>query len=352
MDTASIIAKNTSFLLIAQVISLGTGFFYLMYTARYLGPESFGILSLTLSITGILSVVTDMGLGTLAIREIARERTKANIYVGNILLIKLILSIFALFLITFIVIFMGYPKQTIIILYLIELSVIFSAFSGPFTSIFQAFQKMEYQSISGILYSLLMLGGAIVIIHYDLGLYQYAMLYAVVSLVITGYNILICSWKFAIPKFEINYQFWAELFKEALPFAITGISINIYYWINTIILSQLSGNEVAGWYNVAYRLVLVFLFIPVVFNTSFYPIMSKYYITSKNSLKTTFEQLLKVTLYIGLPLGIGIIAIADKIIKLMYGDQYYNSIIIMQILSISLILIFCRSPLERLSGSE
>ncbi|MDP2767159.1 MAG: hypothetical protein Q8O41_06900 [Candidatus Methanoperedens sp.] len=35
MNTVSRIAKNTLVLLIAQVVSMGLGFFYTMYTARY-----------------------------------------------------------------------------------------------------------------------------------------------------------------------------------------------------------------------------------------------------------------------------------------------------------------------------
>jgi len=46
LNTVRRIAKNTLVLLIAQIISMGLGFFITMYTARYLGPEEFGVLTL------------------------------------------------------------------------------------------------------------------------------------------------------------------------------------------------------------------------------------------------------------------------------------------------------------------
>ncbi|MBA7530511.1 hypothetical protein ES705_22719 [subsurface metagenome] len=45
MNTIQRIAKNTGVLLISQIASYIIGFFFIMYTARYLGAEGFGILS-------------------------------------------------------------------------------------------------------------------------------------------------------------------------------------------------------------------------------------------------------------------------------------------------------------------
>ena len=50
-------AKNTSVLFVAQMITYVLGFFTTMYMARYLGAEGFGIISLALSITGIFGIV-------------------------------------------------------------------------------------------------------------------------------------------------------------------------------------------------------------------------------------------------------------------------------------------------------
>jgi len=43
MNTVQRIAKNTGVLLISQIASYIIGFFFVMYTARYLGAEGFGI---------------------------------------------------------------------------------------------------------------------------------------------------------------------------------------------------------------------------------------------------------------------------------------------------------------------
>ena len=72
------IAKNTGVLLASQVVSYIIGFFFVMYTARYLGVEGFGILSFALAFTGIFGVFTDLGLHQLTVREVARDKSLAG----------------------------------------------------------------------------------------------------------------------------------------------------------------------------------------------------------------------------------------------------------------------------------
>ena len=87
MNTVQRIAKNTGVLLISQIASYIIGFFIIMYTARYLGAEGFGILSFALAFTGIFVVFADVGLRQLTVREVARDKSLAGKYLlvqGNI----------------------------------------------------------------------------------------------------------------------------------------------------------------------------------------------------------------------------------------------------------------------------
>lgn len=152
-----------------------------MYTARYLGAEGFGILSFALAFTGIFGVFSDLGLSTLTVREVARDKSLASKYLGNIAVMKVILVIITFGLIALSINLLGYPEQTIKVVYLVALSIIFSAFSGMFYSIFQAYEKMEYQSVGQILNSALMLSGALFAIKQGFSVVSFASIYSLVS---------------------------------------------------------------------------------------------------------------------------------------------------------------------------
>ena len=319
-----------------------------MYTARYLGAEGFGILSFALAFSGIFGIFSDLGLRTLTVREVARDKSLAGKYLGNIAVIKIILGIVTIGLIAIAINLLGYPLQTIKVVYLISLSIVFNAFSEMFYSIFQAYEKMEYQSFGQILSSVLMLAAALFAISENFDVIGFASIYFAVSVIILGYAFVVCAWKFVLPKIEIDLDFWKAAIKEALPFGLTGIFVMVYYWIDSVMLSIMQGNEAVGWYNAAYRLIMVLLFIPSILNMVIFPAMSRFFVTSKESLRFAYEKYFKYMAIVGIPLGVGTTLLADKIVLLIFGAEYTNSVIALQILVWSSVFIFLSGAFGRL----
>ncbi len=63
---------NVGVLLASKVVSYILGFFFIMYTARYLGVEGFDVLSFALAFTGIFGVFAGPGLRQLTARVAER----------------------------------------------------------------------------------------------------------------------------------------------------------------------------------------------------------------------------------------------------------------------------------------
>ena len=84
-------AKNTFVLSISQILSYLLAFFYTIAIARYLGADGFGILSFALAFAGIFGILADLGLNTLAVKEIAKDKSLAKKYLGNFIFTKIIL---------------------------------------------------------------------------------------------------------------------------------------------------------------------------------------------------------------------------------------------------------------------
>jgi len=340
LNTVQRIAKNSLVLLASNIISKILSFFYVMYIARYLGAEGFGILSFALAFTGIFGVFSDLGLSTLTVREVARDKSLAGKYLGNITIIKIFLVIITFGLIAITINLLDYPTQTIKVVYFLALSVIFSSFSNIFNSIFQAYEKMEYQSIEQILSSTLMLVGALFSISQRFSVVGFASIYFMVSAISLGYSFVVCVWKFTKPKIEVDWSFWKPTIKEALPFALTGIFVTIYFWVDSVMLSLMKGNEVVGWYNAAYKLIFILMVIPSIFVVSTFPVMSRHFKSTKNLLKQEYEVAIKYLFVFALFLFIYGLIFADKIILIIYGNGYLPSIKALQVLICVIPIIF------------
>lgn len=351
MNTVQRIAKNMAVLFLARIVSMLFGFFYVMYTARYLGPANYGILAFALALNGIFGVITNFGLDPLTVREVARDKSLARKYLANGIALKLIFGALTFLIVSLVVNLLSYPEITRKVVYIITLSTITAGISSLFNDIYQAFERMEFMSIGQILQSVLSLVFAITAIKLGLNVVHFAMIYLIVNLIVLAYHAVITTWKFLKPRVEVDLGFWKSVVKEAWPFALSAVFVSIYYWVDSVMLSYMKGNEVVGWYNAAYRLMMIFLVIPSIFNLAIFPTMSRLYVQSKEGLEFAFEQYLRYMIMLGLPLGAGVTLLARPIILLIYGIAYEPSIRSLQILIWSVVFIYLNSPFGRLLES-
>ncbi len=327
------------------------GLVYSMYTARYLGPERYGTIAFALAFTSIFGVVTDLGINTLTIREVARNKNSATTFLGNLLLIKSILVIITVAFIVVAVNLTGHEKIEIDVIYLISISIILSAFNGAFNSLFQAFERIEYISIGSVLGNIAMLLGAGYAISQGFGVIGFACIYIFSSTLGLAYTLFVANRLHLTHALQIDREMIWPMMKEALPFGITSLSGMIYTYADSIMLSSLKGNEVVGWYNAPYRLMLMMLFIPNVINVVIFPVMSRYFTSSPSFLKLLYTKYLKFMLILSLPLGMGTTLIADKIILFVFGVGFENSIVALKIIIWTIVLTFVGAAFARLLES-
>jgi O-antigen/teichoic acid export membrane protein len=353
VSTVRRIARNTLLLFSSNVLGLLLSFFYLIYATRYLGAGNYGILSLGLAFTSIVGFFTDIGLVSVTIRDVARDRSLVEKYAGNIVVLKLLLAILTFILTVLIVHLLEYPETTAAVIYVILLSVIFTAFAGVFIGIFQAFEKMEYVAIGSVLNNFIMLMGALFAISKEANVQGFAYIYLFASIILFIYNLFVSRRMFIRPRLELDLDLCRYLIREALPFGLSAFFIRIYYYIDIFMISLIivNPNEIMGWYNAAYRLVFVLSFIPTTFLMAMYPIMSKCHISADESLGFMFERSFKYMLIIAVPIGVGTTLLAEKIIYATYGPAFAPSSIALQILIWSEVLIFLNSVFGNLLNS-
>lgn len=335
------------------MISLVFGFFYFVYMARYLGAEDLGIWSFALSFTAIIGLLGDLGLNSLMIREVSRNQSLAPKYLGNISIIKILLAILTFVVVVATTDILDYSERTIEIVYLITLSTIATNFTQTFNSVFQAFERFEYLSVGVILNSTLMLIGVFFAIKQDFSLIYFAFIYLIVNIIFLLYSSIFCLWKFTFPSLKIDWVFWKQTISESIPFWLNSVFVLIYFKIDMVMLSTMNGDTVVGWYSASYRLIDALGFIPAVFMSTMYPVFSKFYVSSKDSLKFAFKKSFKFLTIIAIPIGIGTTLLAENIIVLIYGAGYSPSILALQILIWASVLSFINyTPATYLSTTD
>ncbi|MCK4252421.1 flippase [candidate division WOR-3 bacterium] len=308
------------------------GLIFTVSLARCFGDVAFGKYSFALAFTALFAVLMDLGFNQLTIREVARDKTLAKKYMGNILIIKLLLSIIFFVLVVAAVNLMHYPSDTKTIVYIFGASTVLGSFSQLFRAIFHAFEKMEYDSLLTIIRQIIVVSIGLTLLFLGYDLIQVVSVYLIGGVINVVFSFIVTVKKFAKPKFEIDITFWKRTIITAIPFSLTVVFISIFDKIDIVMLSMMIGDAPVGWYNAAYMLVASLIVIPGVFLGAIYPVLSKFYVSSVDSLKITYEKSFRYLFIIAFPIGVGTTLLADKIILLIYGDGFVHSIIALRIL--------------------
>jgi len=348
MNSARVIAKNTVTYLLANLLYFVFTFFTVIYTARYLGASLYGTLSIALAFAATFGVISDLGISTLTTREVAKDKLLTDKFVGNIIVLRLILAFITVGIIFIIANLGNYSQETTVTIYIASLSIIVAVFPGIFSSIFQAYEKMEYPSVNMILTGIILFSGTLFLISKGFGVVEFALLNVAAGIVVLAYCLIVYSWKVALPHIEFDINFWKKILNVSLPIGMISLSGMLYTYLDSIILSLLQPMEVVGWYSAAYRLMLVLLFIPTAVNVAVFPVMSKYFLSAPDALKLLYERYFKFMIIIAIPIGFGTVLLADKIILLIFGPAYTNSTTALQILIWTIVFTFAGASFVQL----
>lgn len=332
MNQVKSIFKNTSWLSISQVITSICAFLWTIIIARYLGVSDYGIVSFAVSFTGLLGIIMDLGMSTYVTREIAKNKNKLEKYFNNLFLFKLILAVLLFFISGILLYFLGYPSLTILITLIFALELIFMSMVAFFNGIFQAFEDVKYQAIGTILNSGLLLIGILITIFFDLGIIAIAFAYLLGYFVFFAYLAFNYIKRFNFPKFELDILFIKKVLLASIPFGLTNFFYTIYFSIDVVMLSYLTGDYATGLYKSAYNIINVFTTFFVVYQAVIFPVMSKFFKESQNLIKISYELSVKYLLLIIVPLSVVVFLYARPIVDLIYRNQYFLASTPVQIL--------------------
>jgi len=342
------IAKNTSYLTLAFVLQKVISFTYFTLLARYVGPASLGKYYLAISFTTIFAIVIDLGFANVLIREVAKEREKASNWLGNVLTLKIPLAIISLIAVFLVINVLDYDPLTRSLVYISAISMVLDSFTTTFFAVVRGCHNLKYESISSIVYQLIVL-----VAGYGALLLGGGLIPAMAALALASIYNFIYAWTTVRYRIQVAVRlaYDRSLVKEILliswPFAVYAIFQRIYTYLDSVFLSVLASDTQVGLYQVAFKIIFALQFLPAAFIASLYPALSSYWQTNREQLVVSFERAMNYLIIISWPIIIGTIVLADKIVLLFKGG-YEGTIWPLRIAIVSLFFIFINFPIGSL----
>jgi O-antigen/teichoic acid export membrane protein len=332
MNTLKRVVKNTVVRTGAEVLNFALSAIFLIYVARHLGSEDFGKYSFALSFAALFIILTDMGLHTIFIREVAKEREGTGKLLGNILVIKFILAFVYFFLLYITINLMHYPHETKNLIYIMGFFVLGTSILDLFNSLFRAYERMEYEALIMFLNRLAVVIFGIITLYLGYGLKAFLIAILIANLLMIFPSSFLAFKKFSVPRFEMDKVLWRRLFKEAIPVGLMMGFTAIYLKIGIVILSIVKGNSAVGLYSAPHRLLEALIIFPTFFLAALFPVFTRFHKSSRDSLFKAYEGSFKLLLILILPIAVAMTVISDKFTIIIFGMEFIQSAIVLRIL--------------------
>lgn len=345
MNTAQRIVKNTASLLFSGIISQLIGFIAVIYLARILGPGGFGKINFAIAIVTYFTLIANMGLPLLGTREIAREKDKIKDYIGSILTLRLFLAMLGFCLLLLTALLLNKPLEIKYLIILYGLGLIPSALLLDWA--FQGVEKMEYIGLGNIL------SATIYVVFVFFFVKSPEQILLIPCFQIAG-NFLAAVLLFSVsvrnfgkPRFRLNLIHWKSFFRQALPIGFSLLMAQIFYNIDTVMIGFMRSSEEVGYYNAAYKIIMLLIFVIGVYHDAIFPVISNYYKTSLDSLIKLLSVTQKLMVTVAMPVAVGGTILAGPIMNLLYGAEYNDGIIAFQILIWAVLIIYINTAYSR-----
>lgn len=338
MSTTRTVSKNFLSLIIADFFNNALAFLAIAYLARVLKADGFGKIQFAQAIMVYFLLVVNQGLSTFGVREIARGRMNVKTYTDHILTIRLFLSLVSYILLALFVLCINQSPEIKKLLLIYG----FSLFTFSFTLdwVFQGIEKMEYVALGRIINQIIYVSGLFLLVkNWDqfLRVPAIRVVAAMLGAIILGY---IFIKRYGAIKLSYDLEVWREILKQSIPMGISLIVIQLYYSLDTVILGFMKGVTVVGWYNAAYKIVLLFIGFATLFGTAIFPVLSRCYKESLDQFRKFVLRFSRLTIFFGLPIAVGGTILSDQIIQFVYGSAYQPSVLPLQILIWSVFTVY------------
>jgi O-antigen/teichoic acid export membrane protein len=332
------VAKNSLAMGLVQIIGQISTLILAMVLSRSLGTD-YTIYTSAFSVASILFILTDFGLGYKMVIDVAPNQASASRHLNTTLVLRGILGAVAMALTLAFVLLQAMPTMVALAFLVIGASTACGWIASTFASMFTAFEKMYYVLMTSLVERAftVTLSIALVLLGFGLETVLVVVLSGSVLNVVLSY--VVCTRLIVRPAKGVDLGAVKEELKGAVPFAVSMALINTLYALNGFLLLSIiwgmngleAGTLANTQFYIAFNLVVSLIAIPTVLKTALLPVISRLYHSSKEMTRHAQQKVMKYMFALGLPLTLGGIVLADKIIGLLFPN-YPESALVLQVL--------------------
>jgi O-antigen/teichoic acid export membrane protein len=307
---------------------------------RVLGDVEFGKFSFALLLGGVFETLMDFGLHQVTVRAIARDRSRAPALLEHALAIKLIWAGATLALLVVTANVLRPQHDVRMACYLIGGSLVFRSYMLTIRGVLQGLEHFGWDSIVVLADRGLMLAFGLAALWNGYGLRGLTLAFVIARGAALGLAATVTRMRLGSLGLRYDREVWLDLHRTALPLGLFLVVLNLYSYIDGVMLGYLRTDAETGLYAAAYKIYEGLTYAPLAISTVLTPKLSSLFHGDRRSHQRLALGGTLGTAALGVGVSVIAFAVATPLIVFLFGGDYVAATEPFRILVVGLPVVF------------
>ena len=302
-----------------------------MFSARYLGPSNYGLITYAASITAFMLPIMQLGLRSTLVQELIEHPKKEGETLGTAITMNIVSSLLCIVGISaFTMVANAGERTTIIVCALYSINLIFQALE-MIQYWFQAKLLSKYTSVTMLFAYVVVSAYKIFLLVSGKNIYWFAISHAIDYALISG-GLFVIYKKLGGQKFSFSFSRGKDMLKKSRYYIVSSMMVTIFAQTDKIMLKFMVGDEGIGQYAAASVCAGITSFVFTAIIDSFRPVILESKVGDSEKYKESVSMLSCVVMYLSLLQCLVMTIFSGLIVQILYGSDYSQASDILKVL--------------------
>lgn len=324
---------------VGKAVALIFSLLSIRLATNYLGVNGFGDYAIVMTISALVLVSAELGLGVMLARELAKHPGRADDIASTVLFLRLV-SVTAVMALSFVIVpFLPYTaivREGLLIAIAGSLVGLVAYLPNSF---FQVHLRLERAALAEVIMRLTALSLMVVVVALDWGFLAFVACTAV-------------AWAFSLGmSFYLLRPFWRAHVRvrwgdvrrvaiRAVPVGLVALLGLLHFKVDAVMLSLLKPSSDVGIYAIAYSVIEQALVLPTLLIAAVFPILSRFIAEGNQSVGDVVEKTFRLLVVAGIAVAGALFILAGPIVHVLSNESFDDAVVVLRILAFAVIPLF------------
>ncbi len=324
------VISNAFWIIGCKIVRALLTFLIGMFTARYLGPSNYGLISYASSVVAFFSPVMQLGLNATLVREIIATPEREAKLLGTSLVLNIVSAVACVIgVVAFCRVANPDEIQTTVVCALYSLTLVFQA-SEMTQYWFQAKLMSKYPSLASLAAYIVGSVYKVYLLITGKSVYWFAITHVIEAFIIS-ILLIVAYFRLGGGKLRFSFKLGREMLSRSKFYILSAMMMVVYQQTDRIMLKTMLNEAATGYYSAAISCIGISGFVFSAILDSARPSI----LESKRISQNVFEQrvmlLFTVITVVSLSQSIVMTVLAKPFVWIVYGEEYISAVPVLKI---------------------